>query len=405
MATKADRLSRPDVAARLRRIVQEMTQHENFGEMLTQRRLKARLTQQEAADLAGLSLQTYRAAEKSYRPPSDKTVAALDSVPQLRLVAMATEPDWWHTENFDPLGLLRELRATLARPEGQLEPVFLYLDPASAEDYSAITRTPEYHSRTRNPCPLAEAAKTVKERLRNPAAYDVVLLGSGDAATESLFIRQLPPPAAVIAVDISQALLSTAYTRLVDDLPSSRVFALQGDIARLRDYRQLTYRGSVQLVVCLFGKTFSNMPNERGFLESLEAFHSGDLLILDINLSRGVIESEIREKDEALIRGVPKGYSQFLTGPIMRYLPGVRTAKLAYELSMLPGLAGCYSLDCWADVSMVDGGKRRYRVAQFKRYSLSTLLPLLDGYGWKHLATHGYHGQEDKAVLLVWERR
>lgn len=400
LAKRAESEGFLEAAQALRRLADEGG-GAGFGQRLKAAREKAGLSQKEAARLAQLGFQTYRNAERGYRTPSPKTVAALDRVPQLRLTTENAEPQWWHSDKFDPVGLFRGLRDTLARDEGCLEPGHLYLDPAGAESYSAITHAPSYEAATRLPCPIEDAAKTVRRALGK--RFDVVLLGSGDGSLESRFVRLLPAPGAIIAVDISQALLSAAYTRLVDDFPASRVFALQGDITHLRDHRQLAYRGTNDVLVTMFGKTFANLPNESTFLDGLGVFQQGTVFVLDVNLSRGKTDSEIRKNDEALVRGVPDGYMEFLAGPLARYLRGYKSAVLRYELSRL-SLRGAYSLDCWADVTMFDGSTRRFRVAQFKRYSLETLIALFARHGWKHVATHGYKGMEHKAALLVFER-
>lgn len=401
VATKAESHGYPEAAQAIRKLADEGV-GAGYGARLRAARERANLSQQQAARLAKVSVQTYRNAEVGYRPPSAKTLAAFDKVPQLRLSAETTEPQWWHSQNFDPVGLFRGLRETLSLDKGHLDPAHLYLDPAGAESYSVITHTRSYEAQTRNPCPIDDAAVTVTQELGS--RFDAVLLGSGDGSTESRFVRLLPTPGAIIAVDISQVLLSAAYTRLVDDFPSSRVFALQGDITQLREHRQLAYRGyNVPVLVTMFGKTFSNLGDERSFLDGLGVFQPGAIFVFDVNLARGTTESEVRRNDEALIRGVPESYSDFLSGPLSRYLRGYETAKLTYELSML-SIKGAYSLDCWADVKMFDGTKRRFRVAQFKRYSLDTLTPLFARYGWTHVATHGYVGQEDKAALLVFKR-
>ena len=400
LAERAESEGFPEAAQTLRRLADEGGA--GFGQRLKAARDRAGLSQKQAARLAHLGFQTYRNAERGYRAPSPKTVAALDRVPELRLTADHAEPDWWHSDKFDPVGLFRGLRDTLGRNEGCLEPGHLYLDPAGAESYAAITHAPSYEAMTREPCPIEDAAKTVRQALGK--RFDVVLLGSGDGSLESRFVRLLPTPGAIIAVDISQALLSAAYTRLVDDFPASRVFALQGDITHLREHRQLAYRGTnVPVLVTMFGKTFANLPNEGTFLDGLGVFQQSTVFVLDINLARGRTEAEIRKNDEALIRGVPESYNEFLAGPLARYLRGYKSATLSYELSRL-SLRGAYSLDCWADVTMFDGSKRRFRVAQFKRYSVETLLPLFARHGWKHIATHGYKGMEQKAALLVFER-
>lgn len=193
---------------------------------------------------------------------------------------------------FDPLGLLRGLRSTLAWSEGYLDSAHLYLNPTGADQYAQIIHEQSYQIATRQPCPIDSATETVKPRLGK--RFDCILLGSGEGTLESRFLRMLPAPGAVIAVDISQALLSAAYTRLVDDLPSSKVFALQGDITNMREHRQFTYRGNV--VVTLFGKTFTNLPDGFDFLDAMGVFQPGTLLVLDLSLARGSTRSARRTK-------------------------------------------------------------------------------------------------------------
>ncbi len=376
----------------------------DYGADLKSRRQQAELSQQEVADAAGISLQTYRNAECAYRPPTTITRSKIESVTALRL--SDTEPKWWHGASFDPLGLLRELRESLAKPDGSLPVGALYFDPAAAEQYSAITRSESYNATIVRACPLADAAKAVAGRI--VGKMDLVFLGSGDASQESRFGRLIEQAGktatSVIAMDISQPLLSAAYTRLVDDMQHSSVYGMLGDIRRLRDYKQLTYRGAATIVVTLFGKTFSNLQ-EHETLDALGAFPRGTLLVLDVNLARGVTEPEIRKQDEAYVRGVPPSLCDFLTGPILRHKPGVRSCELKYELAMDKSLPGCYSLDAWATVDSFDGSRRRYRVAQFKRYALATLLPLFASYGWSHVATHPYLGEHSSlATLLTFAR-
>lgn len=399
LATQAEEAGLPETAACLRRLVEDF-RGEGFSAKLRAARARAGISQKEAAERAGLSFNTYRNAEIG-QAPTAKTLAAIQSVPELRVSGEHEEPQWWHSNKFNPVDLYRRLRNTLEHDEGFLEPGHLYLDPAGAESYSSITSEQRYEVQ-REPAPIEDAALTISAHLGR--RYDAVLLGSGDGSVESRFLRLLPPAGAIIPVDISQALLSAAYSRLVVDFPQSRVFALQGDITHLREHRQLANRGSqVDVLVTMFGKTFANLPNESSFLDGLGVFLEGTVFILDLNLARGTTEAEIRKSDEALIRGVPPSYGTFLKGPLARYLPGFKDAELKYELAMLP-LKGSYSLDCWADVTLFDGSRRRFRVAQFKRYNLSNLIALFESYGWKHLATHGYRGMEDKASLVAFVR-
>ena len=171
-----------------------------FASQLRRQRREAGLSQEQLARLAHLSKRTIYNLEHARQAPSRATLLALLGVRALRLRVSAyrddieSDPDWtpnsWFAPRYNPAALQQDLINVLNGPGGQIEQTFLYLEPASANDYLSLCSSAPVFVGFRNASPLEQAAHTIGRRFAGHG-IDVAGLGSGDGRAECRIAQAL----------------------------------------------------------------------------------------------------------------------------------------------------------------------------------------------------------------------
>jgi transcriptional regulator with XRE-family HTH domain len=400
-----------------------------FGELVCERREAAQLSISELARQAKVTRATIRNVEEEITTPCRGTMRRLASVPALKLSPVdlrrtssldestTWQPDAWFAPQYKPLQIAEEMAAMLNGPGGHLDQTYLYVDPQSASDWYKLCNREQYTTAFRADMPLDKVAERLLRESQG-AGLDMDALGCGDGKTETVLAQRLadrmPQPAdlRLYLLDISGALLSTAYRHACDSLASRRVpvFALHAnfhDIARLP---VLFYRapGVRRLrIYGLFGGTLANLLDEQRFFRDLaQCAQPGDLSLVDIQIVRAPVEQpdEIRRRDVPIRDGMPPSYADFLGGPLLRHCRGLKRFQIKTELRLHLPVPGSYSVDNVADLQMHEGPPKRFLVWRVKRYDPARLGECLTELGWEPIQTWRY-GPEKLAAVMLLRRR
>ena len=414
-----------------------------FGQLLRLKREAAGLSRAKLAKRARLSEATIKLIEGGRHRPSRATLLRLIQVEVLGLsweavsdirrdrgfsALMAQVPptapsdpspnlNWCVTEGFDAITMVRDLSRFLRGAGGYVEQSAAYLDHHSASDYLRRTEQHGVTSRHRSNLPFPLLAKTLIAHSSKPR-YLVVALGPGDGTLETRFTRALAeemrePDIDLCLLDISQPLLNTAYRHAVDMLENQsgvHVWAMQGNFHNLSSYEQLNYppaNNGRHRVFCALGFTLGNLDNEARFLrDNLSAVSQpGDFLLLDIQLSAGASEPEIRRKeDHAFTKPFPESTKRWLSGPIQRACPDALDIQFQMELDTAVPIQGSYALCAIATVKRTGRADRRFSMFRFKRYDQAKLEQVLDEIGWELIASPAVPDSPGSAVLLLRRR-
>ena len=154
-------------------------------------------------------------------------------------------------------GLREDVIAGLSLPQKALPPKYFY-DAEGSRLFAAICRSREYYP-TR--CELALTRAHLGEIARFAGAgCELVEYGSGESRKTRMLIRALRP-AVYVPVDISEAALRGAATRLAREFPWLDVFAVRGDFSR--PLKIPAFKGRTRRVVYFPGSTIGNLtPQE-----------------------------------------------------------------------------------------------------------------------------------------------
>lgn len=400
---------------------------DRFGELLRERRERAKLTLSSLARKAGLTRGTIRNIEAGITTPSPNTVRRLASVSALRLqpadLAGAHESeeisDSWFAPQYNPLMMTREMVSALNGPGGQLDQTYLYLDPQSASDWDTLCNSERYTTAFRARLPVAKVAERIVRESRG-AGLDVDALGSGDGKTETLLVQHMadllpsPPDLRLYLLDISHTLLSSAYRYASDALAQRRVavFPLHGNFHDIGRLPTLYYHPAGVRRIRLFalvGYTIANLMDERRFFRDLaECAKPDDLALLDVQLVRAPVDepAELRRLEmEPGQRALPS-YADFLSGPLHRHCRGAKRIQLRIELELHCAVPGSYEVEFFADVQMEEGPPKRFLVWRVRRYDPTKLGEYLAGLGWEPIHTWRYGpGSEKLAAVMLLRRR
>jgi transcriptional regulator with XRE-family HTH domain len=404
----------------------------SFGERLRQHRDEAQLTQEELADLSGLSASLIRKLEQGSKTPTRKALLSLCAVPELKLAPHAlasmaassghgarVAPNWYMSPGFDSVQMIADLAQQLCGSGGDIEQTYAYMDHKSALDWIAVCNEPNYTASVRDILPLGPAAQRLRE-IAGQMDLDVIALGPGDGKNEVRLVQYLldvkdKPSIRFYLVDASQPLLCRAYKHAVDTLDDQRgvfVCGIQGNFHHLARYTQLHYtpaRSHRRRVYALLGGTIGNLENEPQFFRSaLAAAMPGDLLLMDVGLARAPTDQpeEIWRQDPILSRPVPPAHERWLGGPLWRYCVGVTDVKFSYQLDINRPILGSYGIQFVADVKATGSAPRHFGIFNARRYSIPELARCLKNLGWDLVSQHPFGTSIDRPQsLLMFQRR
>lgn len=411
---------------------EEMPAQSSFGERLRQHRDEAGLTQEELAQLSGLSASLIRKLEQGSKVPTRNALLSLCAVPELKLVPHALSslsanqsggarvtPNWYMSPGFDSVQMIADLAQQLSGGGGDIEQTHVYMDHKSALDWIALCNDPAYTATFRDILPLGPAAQRLRE-VSGQVGLDVIALGPGDGKNEVRLVQHLlgvfdQPSIRFYLVDASQPLLCRAFKHAVDTLDDQRgvfVCAIQGNFHHLARYTQLHYtpaRSHRRRIYTLFGGTLGNLEHEPQFFRSaLAAAMPGDLLLIDVGLVRAPADcpDEIRKQDPVFKQPVPSAHERWLGGPIWRYCIGVSDVKFSYQLDTDRPIAGSYGLQVVADVKATGSSPRRFTMWNVRRYSVPELARSLSNLGWDLVGQLPFGSAEGRPQsLLTFQRR
>ena len=396
-----------------------------FGERLRVRRLAAGHTQDTLGAKVGVTGTTIRALELHKRKARRGLMLRLLAVPDLNLrvsdIELSAErsagsrwtPTSWLGATYDPIGMITDLADTLNSSSGQLEQTYVYVDTQSAKDWIATSSTPEYDAANRSPVPLEPMAKRIAETI-GEHALSTTVLGCGDGRTEARLLTELeqhlrlPAQSEVFLLDISHALLNTAYRHFRETLPNLTTYTVHGNFLELPRLPMLvgSLRGRRRLHVML-GYTLVNLNDElRYFRDILNCCPTGDLFLCDVNiaLAPAADREQIKRIDPIATGKVRSSHATWLSGIIRRYCNGADQIKLHTELAPLGGIPGSYGFDLIATVKMRDGQPdRRFLMQRLRRYDPKQLTDCLAELGWKTIERidYGTGGKKTMSLLLL----
>lgn len=392
-----------------------------WGMQLRRRREELGLTREQLAELAGVAASTIRNVETGRHAPTRKIALSLQAVPALKLpvprrgerprsaeASDALSGHCWLTPDFNVIEQSRELARLLNGRGGRLDPMHLFLEPASAAAWCELNATGEA-LRVRAGLPLAAIASAVHACL-DGGAVDIFGLGAGEAHAETALVQQLGETdlsaLRLFLLDSSPALLTEGLRRARSAFagkPRVRCYAVHGDMRQLQRYAALLEAPRRRLV-CMFGDTFCTLENEATFVRhSLDALREGDLLLLEVPIALSSPEAERHLQPGSLARAKASPLVSFLTGPVRRHHPDAK----AVELSAVLDLTGCviegsYAVEYQATVRMPSRAERRFSVRHAKRYDGERLGESLKQMGWELVERWGYgDGQQPRAVMLL----
>lgn len=399
-----------------------------FGDVLRQHRDEAGLTQEQLAQFTSLSESLVRKLEKGLKAPSRKTLLALCTVPELKLVpseitSVATvrenshrlAPNWFVPPSFDSVQMMSELTHQLNSNGGSLEQTYVYLDHKSAIDWIQLCNTPGYTAAFRDRMPHSAIAKRIAE-LVGPVGLDLIALGPGDGRNEVRLVQHIMeqgsrPSVRFYLLDASQPLLSYAFKHAVDTFgsdPNIFVCGLQGSFHHLPRYLQLHYspaRAHRRRIYMMMGGTIGNLENEPSFFQSsFSGAAPGDLLLFDVSYpaTDSTDPADIERADTAVRQPVPEGHQHWLAGPLRRYCLDFHSVSFRFRLDTNRPLAGSYGIQFIATVTTHGRQTREFCMWQVRRYQPESLVRCMRGLGWKHVALLPFGGPAgpQKAVFM-----
>ncbi len=369
------------------------------------------LTRTEVARSAGVSNDTIRHVEEG------RTLPGVDTAEKLAR-ALGLDPRWLVygagsvdegsartiivTPGYDPIRMCREMREALAVPNGFLLDSYKYLDPAGAEKWTQIVADHGFSAVIQS-MPLSSLVEHLVSAI-GEMPYDVWGLGAGTGNTELSLVARLVAKgqreARVFLVDVSQPLLIAAMHNVERMLSKSRHHPIPV-VGLLADFNQFAAFGLLpgsgrRRVITMFGATFSNLDNEVRFLRRSLAWASkGDILVLDVPRAAGETDEAITKNDSALRQRNASQWSDlldpFLTGPILRHVPGVSKVKVSARLDRRSSVVpGSYAIEFIAEAKLVGGEQRQFSIGYSKRYDLDGFTKLMGQEGWSRLCSFEY---------------
>lgn len=411
-----------------------------FGKLLKDRRLQARLSRAALGKKTGLSEATIKFIETARTRATRGTLLRLMAVDELQLtwadLAILRElplpieraslrehsenssMNWYVTPGYDGVRLVEDLARFLQGAGGLVEQTSAYLDHHSALDYLAMTRASAVTMAHQSKIPLAEVAKGIIATNAG-VGLNVIVLGAGNGVLETKLVQDLVAMQNKVDVDlclldISQPLLSVAYKHAVDTLggiSGMHIWAMQGNFHRLGSYTQLHYQPSRTQrtrVYTILGCTLANLDDEAQFvMDNLNAIaRPDDYLVLDLQLGYGKTPDEIMANDPALRGEIPKPTARWLEGPIRRSCPDVRDIHMTCRLDPAR-VQGSYTLTVLATVRSQSQGERVFSMFRFRRHDKNLFIRTMDDLGWELVACPPMNpppAREISAVLLFRRR-
>lgn len=410
-----------------------------WGARLRTRREAAGLTRDQLARLAGVADSTIRNLETGRHRPTRQILMRLQSVPDLGIpspgadpsAALATSPtedelpdsflcNCWFAPEYDSIQMAQDMVQSVNGRGGHVEQTHLYIDPASAAAWCAVTAQEAWQSGPGYSA-LSDCVRYIKE-LVDDSPLDVIGLGPGEARDEVRLVQNLAQEGLdkirLFLLDISAPLLTTGYrhaAQVLGDLAGVAVYAIQGNFHNLPSYTGLFHSTGRRRIVSMFGYTFSNLSHEQTFLRNtLSVLSEGDFLLLNLP---GVFTpsrdpDEILEKDRAFNRRSADGtrapaprMADFLTGVFKRHVRGLRSVRVENHLDFQSCLVpGSYAVDVRAHVRTSRGGEREFSLYYSRRYDPAGLDAFMARNGWEPIRTCRYSVDTYPMLLCLYRK-
>ena len=365
-----------------------------WGHTLRTLREAAHLTRMQLAAMAGVADSTIRNLETGRNLPSRLSYQRLLAVPAIQTRSINWASDLWIAPDYDPMALTQQLIALLNDPRGgELDPMHLYLDAASAADWCRAT------DKTRAKQSLdARVLDDLAYRIRALAAQrpvEIWALGAGEAPPEAALMKRLHArgicAGRLLLFDTSTSLLLSGYrhaTHVLADAPSIQVHALAADFRRLSHHKSLFGSRKALRIVTLLGSTFAGLRDEKSLVEScLAPCDAGDLLVLDVVLSANAPTEPPRKTK------VPHAIQRFVSGLFFRHVPGLQRVSLRVE-------QGVEHARLQAELTMHDQTQRTFLVATSKHHTAAVLQQSMQEAGWPMLHRQPFDGKKSSVFLF-----
>lgn len=398
-----------------------------WGKVLRRKREGCSLTRAQLGQMSGVSESTIRNLECGRHTPTRSVIMKLQAVrdlglsPALPTTAEQKEQEntfscnCWFAPEYDSIKMFGEMVQRLNGSGGQIEQTHLYIDPASAAAWCAITAQDAW-ARGKDLVPYRDVAQAVRSAV-GEGPLDIIGLGSGEAKdevklTESLLgLNRGVHRMRLFLLEISQPLMSKGYrfaAEALGEFPELAIYGIQGNFHNLPAYTHLMCPRERRRLVCMFGYTFPNLDNEILFLRnSLCGFADGDLLLIDgpVAVASPEHPEEIWAKDPRLSKTLPhsspmleRRVEEFLKGPFRRHVRGVRSVRLetTLDLASCP-IPGSYAVD-WRAHVRTDTTERSFSIYHSKRYNPELLDQQFEQLGW-HLVQSWMYAPTDGGRL------
>lgn len=318
-----------------------------------------------------------------------------------------------------------ELKQDVNSRGGALDQSLLYLDYESAERWEDLCKELSVFSSF--PSHLSDwltdtiLGHLVDNSLLNQEAVSVVALGPGDGKNETqllthLLNKKVFQNTSLHLIDISHYLLSIAYEEASVRLGRKGVLiqAHEGnfyDLHHMEDVFPGRVLGAQKQprtlrVGTMFGNTFGNLTNELNFVQdSLSAFESGDLFIVDVSLIYAPASNEalVREQDPRFSAYPGQVmWENWITGPIFRYRKDVRPPVRVEPVFDTSGpVAGSYTVA----VRAVINEEPTFTLVRIRRYDEAKLVEAFVTLGWRSLGGKHVGDGLKKRIVLVFEKQ
>ena len=413
-----------------------------WGARLRTRREAGGLTRDQLARLAGVADSTIRNLETGRHRPTRQILMRLQSVPDLGIpspvadpsAALATSPgeeegigsfacNCWFAPEYDSIQMAQDMVQSLNGRGGHVEQTHLYIDPASAAAWCAVTAQEAWQGGP-GYVAMTECVRYVKE-LVDGSGLDIISLGPGEARDEVRLVQTLSQEGLshirLFLLDISQPLLSNGYrhaAQVLGDLGGVAVYAIQGNFHNLQRYTALLHtpeRAHRRRIVCLFGNTFANLQNEILFVRnSLMGFAPGDFLLFSVGETMAPADKpeEILSKDRLLAGKTAETMStgrslqdRMFCDLLRRYIHGLKSTEIKSVLDFAAcPIPGSYAADIRATVKMTSGESKHFSIAYLKRYERRLLDETMIREGWQPVAHWRSAKDYHPRLLLLYQR-
>lgn len=297
---------------------------------------------------------------------------------------------------------------------GSVSESFLYFDGVGAASWCEFANQEEYSKSFGDQTLFWVASEMIKNHLDdtkfNKRRIDLIGLGCGDGKRESILAQCLIDTYPELnlhchLVDTSYPLLLEAHANLSSVFSKSRRVTFQehqGNFHRLpqmADIFDSEQSDEVLRVGTMFGATLGNLDNELRFIrDSLQAFKSGDLFLVDVMLGFAPADhlEAIRKEDPRFTPNANTwrtGLEHWLESTLLHYRNHCPQITFENILSRATSpIPNTYTIEIHAIVKSEQQKEARFNMVRLHRYDQESFIAAFAREGWRRVGgkTFGY---------------